>query len=227
MKSTGIFFVLLLICPSIYGQSNPEKPYKCGFIVTSLGKVNYDYENYFKFLGCKSGETIASIGAGNGYIEVQIATIIENVHWFIQDIDTDCCNQNEFENVVSHYEELKGSSIQGTFDLVIGEENKTNLPKSTFDRVIFHNSYHEISQREEIMNDVKEILKPGGEVVIMERITKKKNELHGDCKIPKFKENQLIEELEKFSFKLTNIQIIPKYKSTRYYTFKMKDSFSD
>ncbi len=223
MRTSILLLLIFILIPAAYCQQEGNRPYACGFVINTFDQVQHNYEYFHKFIGCKPGETIASIGAGNGYIEVQIAAFVENVNWYIQDIDTSCCNQHEFNSVLSYYEKLKGSAIQGKFNLVIGDEKITNLPKNTFDRVIFHNSYHEITQRKEIMDDVKSILKPGGEVIIMERVTKKKKELHGDCKMPKFKEAKLLEELKLFSFELINKNSHDKYKLMRYYTFKLND----
>lgn len=225
MKIVPFISLLFLVCTYSFCQQKMDRPYLCGYVTPTFDQMEHNYEYFHKHLGCKPHETVASIGAGNGYVEVQIAAFVENVNWYIQDIDSTCCNQAEFKNVLSHYEKLKGSTIQGTFELIVGKEKLTNLPKNTFERIIFHNSYHEITYRKEIMDDVKDILKPRGEVVIMEKITKKnKKELHGDCKLPKFSEKELISEMESFSFKLVNKISHDKYKLMRYYTFKINAS---
>src|SRR4030066_972042 len=41
----------------------------------------------------KPGETVADIGAGNGYIEAMLSIFHDSLTFYIQDIDSTVCNQ--------------------------------------------------------------------------------------------------------------------------------------
>lgn len=177
--------------------------------------------NFSKPLGVQQGEVVASVGAGNGYIEAQISCFVPNVSWTLQDIDSGCLNEEEFQKVKAYHERLLGSSIQGTFTLVLGEEEQTNLLRNTYDRVILVNVYHELSGRKPMMEDIYGALKANGVVVMMERMAKKPGERHGDCKQPKLLETELLIEMDSFGF-VTASPLPNDTNVLSYYTFKKK-----
>ncbi len=207
-----------------FSQSKINPPYKCGYFSNSFEALETSYNNNSKKFECKKGEIIASIGASNGYVEVQIATFIDSIKWYIQDIDTACLNNEELQKVILYHEKLKGSKIIGNFNLVIGDIKKTNLPVNTFDRVLMANVYHELTDRKNIMSDVYRILKPEGVIVIMERMANRKGKMHHDCNNPMLYEPDFITEMKSFSFTLIKITTSEKSKVLRYYLFKKLSS---
>lgn len=212
-----ISFTLLNNCA---GQSTTQHPYKCGYVSKSFEVLQASYNNNSKLFDCKKGETIASVGASNGYVEAQIATFVDSIKWYIQDIDTACLSETELQKVIAYHEKLKGSKIIGNFTVVIGDVNKTNLPANTFDRILLANVYHELSDRKSIMTDIYKKLKPDGIVVIMERMAKKRGIMHHDCNNLMLYEPDFINEMKSFSYTLIKNQSRAKSIFLRYYTFK-------
>ena len=205
-------------CVSSNGIQGKYKPYEYGRAPKIYQSVLEEYEKYHKFIGCKSGEIVASIGSGNGIKEVQIACVIDDITWYLEEIDS--ARLYEFEKVLRYHEELKGSRINGEFNLVLGTESSTTLPKGIFDRVIMLNVFHEITSREPIMLEVQELLKPDGVLVIMERMGDKPGQFHGDCKHPKLYEPEFLNEMGGYGFTSINQQIGEKMSALIFYTFK-------
>ena len=172
-----IFFLLpFLVSCSILKKKS--KPYEYGWVPKDFTEIEKHYNSYANLYKCQPGETIASVGAGNGKFELTISCFVQGIDWYLEDIDSSRLNQ--FNQVQSHFEKLKGSSVDGQFHLVLGSESETGLPHNYFDRVLMINVYHEIRNRGPVMEDIKKILKPEGVLVVMERMGHKPGEKHGD-----------------------------------------------
>ncbi|MBN2165634.1 MAG: hypothetical protein JW717_05105, partial [Marinilabiliaceae bacterium] len=71
-------------------------------------------------IGFKSGETVADIGAGNGYIESMLSIFHDSLTFYIQDIDSSVCNQKNINEAVTFYQNVKGQPILNKFIIVTG-----------------------------------------------------------------------------------------------------------
>lgn len=112
---------LLFSCKSF------NKPYNCKRFPDSYSEIQQEYDSYHHLTACQEGETIASIGAGNGIKEIQISCFVEKINWYLQEIDSSRLYQ--FEEVLQYHENLRGSAIDADFKLVLGTENTTALPR--------------------------------------------------------------------------------------------------
>jgi ubiquinone/menaquinone biosynthesis C-methylase UbiE len=200
------FFLLLLftiVTNLIIAQKTP-RPYRCGWVVYDTIKLNESHNQNLKYWNVQKGETVASIGAQNGNLEVRYALFVDSIHWTLEDIDTSCLNKNEFEKVKSYYEKLCNKKINSDFTILIGTETSTNLKDNTYDRILLINTYHELSKKAEILAQINTALKSKGKLVIMEKMAKKKGKKRKDCKhIMPFEPDFLI-ELQAANFKLVS-----------------------
>jgi SAM-dependent methyltransferase len=213
-----ILFFICLWSTTSWCQQKIEKPYTCGFPVYDMKVAQANYQASSQYFRCQPGEVIASVGASNGYIEVQISLWVDSLQWFLQDIDSVCLF--EFPRVKQHFEKLSRKSISGSFSLVLGNYQETKLPTYTFDRILLSNVYHELSDRLLIMKDVFSKLKPGGVVVIMERMGSRRGQRHKDCGHLKLFEPDFIREMEAFSFRLLKKEANPQFPHLQFFTFE-------
>jgi hypothetical protein len=149
-------------CVPIKAIFKKPKPYAYGWVPKKYEEVSKHYSDYAHWYNCKSGETIASIGAGNGKFEVAISCFMPDINWYLQEIDT--LRLYQFDDVLAHFEKLKQSPIDATFHLVVGTESETNLPQSTFDRILMINVVHEINDREPSDERNRQIIKAAGQI---------------------------------------------------------------
>ncbi len=217
IKFIAILFIALVFFQCSSFKRSKNKPYEYGWFPKTYQEVIDNYEKHLNLLGCKKGETIASIGAGNGRVEVEVSCLVENIQWYLQEIDSSRLYQ--FEKVMGYHENLKGSVINGDFKLILGTTKTTNLPKETFDRIIMVNVFHEMEVRKQIMLEIHQLLKTNGELVIMERMAKKPGEIHGDCKHPKLYESEFLNEMDSYRFNLNRKETGEKISNLIYYTF--------
>lgn len=150
-------------------------------------------------------ETIASIGASSGVWEIWFASQVEDLTFYLQDIDPLNCNREEIDYGIKYYEKLLQKPISGKFIPIIGTQSETDLPKNTFDKVLIINSLHEFEMIDLILQDIHEILKPNGELFIEEQLAKCSGEIHEGCGKRLFTANELIHTLKQNNFELRNI----------------------
>jgi len=118
-------------------------------------------------IGFKSGETVADIGAGNGYIEAMLSIFHDSLTFYIQDIDSSVCNQKNINEAVTFYQNVKGQSILNKFIIVTGSDNETNLPNDTFDKILMLWTYQYFKNPKAIMTDLRLKLKSDGLLYII------------------------------------------------------------
>ncbi len=213
--------LLLNICVAlIFSCKSVVKPYNYKRFPDNYSEIQRDYESYYYLNACQQGETIASIGAGNGIKEIQISCFIEGITWYLQEIDSSRLYQ--FDEVLAYHEDLIGSSIRADFNLVLGTENSTGLPHGIFDRVLMLNVFHEIELREGIMMEILQLLNQDGLLIIMERIGKTEGEIHSDCKYPKLMEPNFLQEMNDYGYTLKSKQLGEEMSNLMFYTFESK-----
>ena len=160
----------------------------------------------------KPYETIASIGASSGVWEIWFASQVDNLTFYLQDIDLQNCNQEEINYGVEYYEKLLNRNIIGKFIPIIGNQHQTNLPTNFFNKILIINSLHELLFINDILQDVKKCLKPLGKLFIEEQIAKISGEIHEGCGRKLFTQEELIECLGKNG--LAVVEILEKENET-------------
>jgi ubiquinone/menaquinone biosynthesis C-methylase UbiE len=164
--------------------------------------VNKSMQKSLSISNFNENETIASIGASSGVWEIWFASQVENLTFYLQDIDPLNCNQEEIDYGVKYYEKLLQKTISGKFIPIIGTQSGTNLPQNIFDKVLIINSLHEFKKPDIILQDIFKILKSDGQLFIEEQIAKFSGEIHEGCGNRLFTENELVVLSEKCGFEL-------------------------
>ncbi|MES2517807.1 MAG: methyltransferase domain-containing protein [Bacteroidota bacterium] len=165
----------------------------------------------------KENETVASVGASSGVWEIWFASQVDNLTFYLQDIDEQNCNQEEIDYGVQYYQKLLKKTIVGKFIPTIGTQKTTNLPQNTFDKVLIINSLHEFSHPALILQDILAILKNDGILFIEEVIAISAGDIHEGCGRRLFTEDELSELLTQIGFEV--IEAFPK-KGNNVYIFK-------
>lgn len=145
------------------------------------------------------------MGASGGVWEIWFASQVDNLTFYLQDIDSLNCNQKEIDYGVKYYEKLLNKPIIGQFIPIIGNQYQTNLPVNFFDKILIINSLHEFLFVNKILQDIKNCLKFSGKLFIEEQVTKISGEIHEGCGKRLFTQNELIMCLEGNGFELVEI----------------------
>jgi SAM-dependent methyltransferase len=106
------------------------------------------------------GATVADIGAGSGYITVRLAARVgPGGRVFANDV------QPQMLNILAR--RLSNSRITNV-TLVEGTFDDPKLPPAAIDLAIMVDVYHELSQPQAMLRHLREALKPGGRLVLLE-----------------------------------------------------------
>ncbi len=148
-------------------STHASRPFKYGHAYTKAEC----YEHcgpLLKQYRIKSGDVVADIGAASGWKDGIFSVILDSVTFYIEDIDTNLLNKDQFNKVVKYYTSVRDKPQTNTFHMVLGTKKSTNLPDSLFDKVIMENTLHELSNPFRMISDISWKLRPGGKLLINE-----------------------------------------------------------
>lgn len=183
------YCLLLLLIPFIAAAQNKNKIDKlsfCGWRFSDKDKILSQLKEQFDFLQVHDGDTIVDIGAQSGSYEgcFLAASNVKYVSFILVDIDSSCMNQQKINNMINHYSTVKGEMIKANFKLVHNTADSLWLPANQYQKAWIMNTLHEIPDKEKMVKDINAILKPGGEIIVLELGPRKQGQLHGGCNKP-------------------------------------------
>ena len=152
-----------------------------------------------KNMKIKPTDDIADIGAGSGYHTFKMAPLANKGKLFAVDIQPEMLLAIEGNK---KYIELKN------IELVLGNEQTTNLPENTFDKILMVDVYHEFNYPKEMLQSIKKALKKEGQLFLIEY--RLEDETIPIKKIHKMSEKQAVKELASVGLVLKkNINNLP------------------
>src|SRR5215831_1266052 len=144
-------------------------------------------------LGIKPGEVIADIGAGSGYFTFRLAHHLgDKGKVYAVDVSPDM-----ILHINRRIRELNVTNVI----TVLSDPDDPLLPDHSIDRFFFSESWHHIENKTKYLELMKRMLKPGGEVVMID--FQKKDLPVGPPLQMKIAREDLIKQMESDSFRLT------------------------
>lgn len=174
MKKILIVFYLIFFLSEADAQKNDNPAF---FLKTSRKKIEVivDAAKFYP------GETIADIGAGLGWLDAAIGIYKDSLNFFLEDIDSSFLTKSRLQEALKEYAKEKESPITCSYTYVIGTEQSTLLPDTTFDKVLLIDTYHHLTHRDEMMRDIFRILKPGGKLIVHEPVAGRSGVIYKPC----------------------------------------------
>lgn len=115
-----------------------------------------------EWAGVKSGDMVADIGCHEGYLSIHLGRKVgDQGRVFAIDV-----REDHLVNLRRHAEERHLANIT----TILGEYDDPKLPEATLDIVFIIDAYHEMDNYMGILNHVRTALKPGGKIVILEKL---------------------------------------------------------
>lgn len=111
-------------------------------------------------LALKRGMVVADVGAGIGYMSFKMAKLVgPNGKVYANDIQPDM-----LEKLRERAQSEKITNVQ----TVLGAVNDPKLPAGAIDLILMVDVYHEFSEPQAMLDRMREALKPGGRLVLVE-----------------------------------------------------------
>ena len=156
-----------------------------GWLERSEREKEENVSSLIKNMKIKSNEIIADIGAGSGYHVFRIASLVTNGLVYAVDIQPEMLMAIEKTKEFKKVENIK---------TILGTEKTVELPKNSVDKILMVDVYHEFSFPVEMINSIKNALKPNGELFLIEYRAE-------DLKVPikrihKMTEEQAVKEMK-------------------------------
>ena len=144
-------------------------------------------------LGLKPGEVIADIGAGSGYFTFRLAHHLgDKGKVYAVDVSPDMVL-----HVNRRVRELKVNNVVS----ILADPDDPLLPDASVNRFFFCDSWHHIENRTKYLSLMTKMLKPGGEIVMID-FHKKELPVGPPLKM-KIAREDLIKQMESSGFRLT------------------------
>jgi predicted methyltransferase len=117
-------------------------------------------EEVMELAGVRAGMSVADVGAGKGYYTVRLAKVVgpkgrvlaEDIVPEVRDELSDRIQRERLDNVA----------------VKLGAANDPMLPPASFDRIFLVHMYHEVEQPYAFLWHLREAVKPGGLVVVVD-----------------------------------------------------------
>lgn len=145
----------------------------------------------FQFANIQVGNAVADIGCHQGYMSIRLADFIgESGKVYSVDVRED--RLNKLNDIAS---ERGVKNIQ----TILGDYDDPKLKENTLDVVLIIDAYHEMKDYREILQNVKKALKPGGRILVLEKLKRhligksRQEQTIGHTIAPKYVENELEE----------------------------------
>ena len=122
---------------------------------------NLQINRVMDLLAIKQGSNVADIGAGSGWFTVRAATRVgEKGTVYAVEINPD---------FLSYIEERAVDQKLSNIRTVLGKEDDPLLPRDSIDAVLILKTYHEIAQPILLLSHLREALRPGALLGIIDR----------------------------------------------------------
>ncbi|MCB0374544.1 MAG: class I SAM-dependent methyltransferase [Sinomicrobium sp.] len=116
----------------------------------------------FALAGITTGSTVADIGCHEGYLTVHMARKV-GPEGKVYAVDI---NENRLKKLDEHLQERNLINVE----TVLGDYDNPKLPEGALDVVVIMDTYHEMTEYMTVLKHVKNALKSGGRIVLVEKM---------------------------------------------------------
>lgn len=209
-----VFFLSLFLTTSAQKKKKVDDIPFCGVAMGHAVAIREVFGMEFDFLNVKENDTIVDIGASSGWLEGALSAVskVRNVLFVLVDIDSACLNREKVSNMVHYYSAVKKDSITNTFSIVRNTPDSLWLPAQTYSKVWLLNTLHELPLPPKMARDIAWILRPNGELCVVETLPKKEGQLHPGCNRPLLTAEEIEAVFLHNGFRLVEKKLLPEKK---------------
>ena len=170
LRSTSALFLLLVLGATGWSQAvHPVSGRRIAPTMSIggadwLDRTNREAEEHpeqaLNALNIEPGMVVADVGAGTGYITLRVAKRVGPTgRVYANDVQPQMLSRLQ-----EHLEQNHVTNVE----TVLGTQANPNLPAGTFDLILMFDVYHELSQPQRMLYELRKALKPNGRLVLVE-----------------------------------------------------------
>ena len=125
------------------------------------------------------------------------------------DIDSSCLNADKVNNMIFHYEKVRGRPFNNTIAFVQNTTDSLYLCMNRYKKMWMFNTLHEISDKANIIQQMAAVLQTGGEIIIAELMATEKHKIHQGCNKPLMTEEEIKKLMLDAGFVFINMVVNP------------------
>ena len=191
------YLALLLVCHSFI-PVDAQDPWKDIYRESAWQQRDswQRADDIIRKLNVEAGNNVADIGSHEGYFTMKLSNVVgKSGRVYAVDISKD-----KIEKLKKH---LDDRGIQNV-SVILGDENNPKLTANSLDAALIVDSYHEMDAHQEILQHIKNALKPNGRLLLCEPIADDRKEL---SRTEQERKHELgiqyaLNDLEKVGFKI-------------------------
>lgn len=147
-------------------------------------------KDIFEHAGVEEGSRVADIGCHEGYLSIHLANRV-GVDGKVFAVDV----REDRLDILRHNLNIRNLE---NVNVILGDYDNPKLPENTLDVVFIMDTYHEMEDYMTILEHVKKALKPGGRIIIIEKLKHKvrdrsrKSQTDAHSMSPKYVKKELL-----------------------------------
>jgi len=122
-------------------------------------------EKLFELAAVEAGDRVADVGCHEGYLTMHLARKV-GVQGKIYSVDV---RNDRLQTLTTNAKKRKLKNIT----TVLGDYDNPKLPENSLDVIFVIDTYHEITANKEFLKHLKNSLKPGSKLVMLEKLKKR------------------------------------------------------
>lgn len=210
--------MLTLVFAATLSAANARRSHnvmsECTFLYGSSGKAMKELIKAYDTLRFQRGEHIADVGAKGANLAGVLSMFYKDLDITLEDIDSSCLNDRQTAFVLDYYSGINGGRKPEGIrcHVVIGNDTSTTLPASSFQKVFFINTYHEVTKPKQMLADLHRILAPGGILYAQEKVSETVSIKRKDCGHMMPVEAAFLQAFREAGFELIKVNVTEKFR---------------
>ena len=162
------------------------------------------------FLNLKPYDTLTDIGAQSGFIDAHYSIIIDNLYFNLLDTDEKALNKKNVNNNFKSIHKIYKNHNYYNYNITINTTEKLPLSNNSCSKVLCRKTIHEFTNQDEMIAEIRRILKPDGELFIIETVPTKPNQIDSTCKFKLLSADSIVTLFSNHRFELKKKKVSEK-----------------
>ncbi|MHA8052815.1 class I SAM-dependent methyltransferase [Aquirufa sp. OSTEICH-129A] len=163
-------------------------------------------------------DTLISIGCGSAWWEVNLLIHRPCGKIILVDTQVDVLNEEAVEDSIQYFKEKTALPFYPKFEVHNLPLNQLALDPQSIDGIFIFNAWHEFDQIEELIQAMKQLIKPSGWIILEEELSIQKREIHEGCGKKLYFQEEIDQQMASKQFQLR--QKVPKEKHSFYLEYR-------